>query len=137
MTPLDSKYRRQVLLVMGVLPWAVVCMLLACAAGLRGSEIVRPPNIIWVSNEAGTGTAPNKLVKLTGAPSTGITVAAGDKIGAVGVCVSGCGVAAVSATASIANSAVSCTAGAIWADTGYIYVRTAAGTVERAAIAAC
>jgi hypothetical protein len=35
-----------------------------------------------------------------------------------------------------AASAATCTAGAIWADTGYIYVCTASGTVERVAVAA-
>jgi hypothetical protein len=70
---------------------------------VRGSEIVRPPNIIWVANEAATGTTINKLAKLTGAPSTAIVTTAGDTGGAVGVCVSGCGVAAASARASIAN----------------------------------
>lgn len=76
---------------------------LALAATAQGSEIVRPPNIIWVANEAATGTTVNKLVKLTGAPSTAIVTTAGDTGGAVGICVSGCGVAAASARASIAN----------------------------------
>jgi hypothetical protein len=65
--------------------------------------VVRPPNIIWVANEAATGTTIYTLTKLTGAPSTAIVTTAGDTLGAVGICVSGCGLAAASATASIAN----------------------------------
>lgn len=82
-----------------------VAVMVAVAAALWGQSatmILRPPNTILVANEAATGTATNKLVKLTGAPSTGIVTMAGDRDGAVGVCVSGCGVAGASARASIA-----------------------------------
>lgn len=92
---------------MGDILWVLVVMAYACGmvgwARLNATEIVRPPNVIWVANEAGTGTTANKLVKLTGAPSTGIVTTAGDTSGAVGICVSGCGAAAASARASIAN----------------------------------
>lgn len=70
---------------------------------LGGSEIVRPPNIVWIPNSAAGGTSLNQLVKLTGAPSTGIETSTLDTYGVVGICVSGCGVAAASARASIAN----------------------------------
>ena len=99
MPPLESKARSRAPVTLAVL----VVLLYACAVWVRGSEIVRPPNIIWVANEAGTGTTLNKLVRLTGAPATGIVASAGDKIGVVGICASGCGLAAASATASIAN----------------------------------
>jgi len=97
MPPLESKARPRAPATL------VVLVVLLCACAARGSEIVRPPNIIWVSNEAATGTTINKLAKLTGAPSTAIVTTAGDTGGAVGICVSGCGVAAASARASIAN----------------------------------
>lgn len=44
-----------------------------------------------LANEAGTGTTANKLVKLTGAPSTGIVTATTDVTGAVGIVLSGAG----------------------------------------------
>jgi hypothetical protein len=53
--------------------------------------ITKPSNIIYVANEAGTGTVQNKLVKLTGAPSTAIVAAITDASGIVGICISGCG----------------------------------------------
>jgi hypothetical protein len=119
---------------------AGVLLLLTCSS-LWGSEVLRPPNVVWVANEAATGTALNKLVKLTGAPSTGTVASAGDKIGVVGVCVSGCGTAAVSARASVANwgnvscafdgattagnyVGISATAAGSCTDTGLAYPRT-------------
>lgn len=85
---------------------AVLAAVLAAATALHGQSaamVVRPPNIIWVANAAATGTTTYTLTKLTGAPSTAIVSSAGDTGGAVGICVSGCGVAAASARASIAN----------------------------------
>lgn len=78
-----------------------VCWLLTYHSHLTAADILRPPNTVLVYNEAATGTVANKLVKLTGAPSTGIVTTAGNTGGAVGICISGCGTAAVSATASV------------------------------------
>jgi len=103
MKPLEPKDRRVRVLRVLVSLWVVAFWLPLCGSNLRGSEIVRPPNVIYVANEVATGTIPGGLVKLTGAPSKGIVMTAGDTFGAIGICTSGCGVAAVSATASIAN----------------------------------
>lgn len=46
---------------------------------------------ITLANASSTGTTVKKLVKLTGAPSTGVIAATTDTGGIVGVCVSGCG----------------------------------------------
>lgn len=44
-----------------------------------------------LANAASTGTTLNKLVKLTGAPSTGVLAATTDTSGIIGMCFSGCG----------------------------------------------
>jgi hypothetical protein len=79
----------------------VAALLFLCGLLTAQAQITRAPNVIHVANEAATGTAQYKLVKLTGAPSKGIVTSAGDMIGAVGVCASGCGIAAASAIANI------------------------------------
>ena len=63
----------------------------AVAPLLGQSGITRPANVIYVSNEAGTGTVQGKLVKLTGAPSTAIVAAITDTSGVVGICINNCG----------------------------------------------
>jgi hypothetical protein len=66
------------------------------AAPLLGqSGITKPPNVIYVANEAGTGTTQGKLVKLTGAPSTAIVAAITDTSGVVGICINNCGTTGV------------------------------------------
>lgn len=45
---------------------------------------------IEIANEGATGTTANKLVKLTGAPSTSIVAGTSDTGGVLGICVSGC-----------------------------------------------
>ena len=85
---------------------ALAIPLAPLAVSLRGQSttmIARPPNIIWLPNEAATGTELYHVVKLTGIPSAAVTAAMADTSGMVGICVSGCGLAAASATASIAN----------------------------------
>lgn len=67
-----------------------------------------PATYANITNEGATGTTINRLVKLTGAPSTGIITTAADIAGgAVGICVAGCGTIG-SATIQM-NGAVSCT----------------------------
>jgi hypothetical protein len=46
---------------------------------------------LTITNAASTGTTLNKLVKLTGAPSTGVLTATTDTSGAIGICAGGCG----------------------------------------------
>jgi hypothetical protein len=67
----------------------IVCF--AVAPLVAQSGITRPANVIYVANEAGTGTIQGKLVKLTGAPSTAIIAAITDTSGVVGICVNNCG----------------------------------------------
>ena len=56
---------------------------------------------ILVANAASTGTTLNKLVKLTGAPSTGVITATTDTNNALGVCVANCGVSGAYPTATV------------------------------------
>src|SRR6267142_148483 len=59
----------------------------------------------YVNN--GSGTATNLIAKLTGAPSTVVTVGTGDTGGAVGICVSGCGAAGSASITTVGQA--SCT----------------------------
>jgi hypothetical protein len=59
---------------------------------------------LTITNAASTGTTLNKLVKLTGAPSTAVLTATTDTSGAVGVCAANCG---TSGTAQIVESGFS------------------------------
>lgn len=46
---------------------------------------------LTITNATSTGTTTNKLVKLTGAPSTGVITGTSDTSGAIGICVANCG----------------------------------------------
>ena len=59
------------------------------------SDIRQPENIIYVTNEGATGTAVNRLAKLTGAPSTAILPLIVDTGGVVGICIANCGITGV------------------------------------------
>jgi hypothetical protein len=50
-----------------------------------------PVPAITITNAASTGTAVNKLVKLTGAPSSAVVTAITDTSGAIGICSASCG----------------------------------------------
>jgi len=76
-----------------------LALLVLLGAAVLCGQIVVPRNVVYVPNEAGTGTALNKLVKLTGAPSTAIIAATSETTGIVGVCIAGCGVAGVATIA--------------------------------------
>jgi len=80
-----------------------------------------------VANAASTGTTTNKLVKLTGAPSTAVIAATTDTGGIVGICTANCGVAGTYATATIQTAGpASCVfAGATTAGD---YVQISSGT---------
>jgi hypothetical protein len=71
---------------------SLLLLLVAVSASMWGqSGITRPANVIYIANEAGTGTVQGKLVKLTGAPSTAIVAGVADTSGVVGICINNCG----------------------------------------------
>lgn len=59
--------------------------------GLLFAQAASAQDIVQIANEGATGTAANKIAKLTGAPSTAITTTVADTDGAVGIVVSGAG----------------------------------------------
>ena len=65
--------------------------LVLTTVALWSQGITRPANVIYIANEAGTGTTQGKLVKLTGAPSTAIVAGIADTSGVVGICINNCG----------------------------------------------
>src|SRR6266436_3874150 len=80
--------------------------------------------LMEIANEGSTGTTQNKLVKLTGAPSTAIISTAGDTGGAVGI------VTSASSTAGNAQIAVSGQANCVFDNTTVAgdYVQISSGT---------
>jgi hypothetical protein len=68
-------------------------------AAIQSSDLPTVLTSAFANNASGTGT--NLIAKLTGAPSTAVTVAVTDAGGAIGICVSGCGTAG---TAQISTS---------------------------------
>jgi hypothetical protein len=67
----------------------------ALVAGQVSSGLSSPNSVVLVTNEGTTGTTLNKLVKLTGAPSTAVVSATTDTSGVIGVVVSGAGTSGI------------------------------------------
>lgn len=69
----------------------LLILVLALASIAAGAQtLVNGSWAVPIANEGVTGTTTNKLVKLTGAPSTAIITAITDTAGAVGICAAGC-----------------------------------------------
>lgn len=69
----------------------LLILALAFASIAAGAQtLVNGSWAVPIANEGVTGTTTNKLVKLTGAPSTAIITATTDTVGAVGICAAGC-----------------------------------------------
>lgn len=68
-----------------------LAFVLASPVALAQDSGVNPPVISQFTNASSTGTAANKLAKLTGAPSTALIAATSDTGGVVGVVIGGAG----------------------------------------------